>query len=71
LTLDNSERFVYEFTLAGGNRKRQKFSMIIGEDDRLADEDLHAIIKVGANLRVSYINCGNAPIASPTAIYKQ
>jgi hypothetical protein len=71
LTLDDSNESVYEFTLAGGNRKRQKFSSVITKDDRLSGEDLRKIIKAGANLRVSYINCGNAPIATPTAIYKQ
>jgi hypothetical protein len=71
LTLDNSNEFVYEFTLAGSNRKRQNFSMVISAADRLSSEDLLAIIKIGANLRVSYINCGNAPIASPTAIYRK
>jgi hypothetical protein len=71
LTLDNSHEFVYEFTLAGANRKRQKFSMSITADDRLSGEDLRAIIKIGANLRVSYINCGSAPIATLTAVYRK
>lgn len=71
LTLDDSEEFVYEFTLADGNHRRQKISLIIGEEDKLSSRDLHAIIKVGANLTVKYLNCGNAPIASPTAIYRK
>lgn len=71
VTLGNSEEFVYEFTLAGGNRKRQKISMVIAKDDKLPARDLHPIIKVGANLTVKYLNFGNAAIASPTAIYKK
>lgn len=71
LTLDDSEEFVYEFTLADANRKRQKISLIITADDKLPSRDLHSILKVGANLTVKYLNCGNAPIASPTAIYRK
>jgi hypothetical protein len=71
VALDNSEELVYEFTLVDGNRKRQKISLVIGKEDKLRARDLHAIIKVGANLTVKYLNCGNAPIASPTAIYKK
>jgi hypothetical protein len=71
LTIENPNEHVYEFTLAGSSRKRQKFSMVISASDLLSSEDLQAIIKIGANLRVTYLNCGNAPIAAPTAIYKR
>lgn len=70
LALDNPDEVVYEFTLVNGNRKRQKISLIAGESDNLSAEDLREIIQVGANLSVNYINCGNAPIATPLAIYK-
>ena len=68
---ETASEYDYEFTLAGGNRRRQHFSLVIVEEDKFAASDLQSIIKVGANLKVNYINCGNAPIASPTAIYKQ
>jgi hypothetical protein len=70
LTLDNPDEVLYEFTLANGNRKRQKISLVVGESDDLSPDDLREIIKVGANLTVNYINCGNAPIATPVAVYK-
>jgi len=71
LTVDNSDDSLYEFTLVNGSRKRQKFVLQIIEDDKLSPDDLRSIIKIGNNLEVSYIDCGNAPIASPLAIYKK
>ena len=71
LKVDYQGDYVYEFTLADGNRKRQKFALVIAVEDRLPVADLRSIIKVGGNLEVRYINCGNAPIATPLAIYGQ
>jgi hypothetical protein len=70
LALDNPDDVVYEFTLANGNRKRQKISLIVSESDNLSADDLREIVKIGANLTVNYIYCGNAAIATPVAIYK-
>jgi hypothetical protein len=73
-TLDNPDDFAYEFTLADGggssSRKRQKISLILAKSDKIPADDVREIIKVGANLTVKYINCGNAPIASPITIYR-
>jgi hypothetical protein len=45
--------------------------MVISASDHLSSKNLQAIVKNGANLRVTYLNCGNAPIAAPTAIYRR
>jgi len=62
---------MFEFTLVNGNRKRQKFTLVLSSEDRLPFDDVRAIMREGNNLDVTYINCGNAPIATPTAIYKR
>lgn len=71
MKVDYRGDYIYEFTLADGNRKRQKFALVILIDDNLPVADVRSIIKVGNNLEVRYINCGNAPIATPLAIYGQ
>ena len=71
ITVETDGDYSFEFTLVNGNRKRQKFSLVVTAEDRLPYDDLRSIIAEGNNLEVTYINCGNAPIATPTAIYKQ
>ena len=71
LSVESPDERVYEFTLVSSDRKRKKISFVIGKNDDLDPEDVRSIIKIGNNLEVTYINCGNAPIATPTAIYKQ
>lgn len=71
MKVDYQGDYIYEFTLADGSRKRQKFTLVILIDDKLPVADVRSIIKVGSNLEVRYINCGNAPIATPLAIYGQ
>ena len=63
--------YVYEFTLASDNRKPQKISLATAPEDRLPFDDMRAIIKRGNHLEVAFIYCGNAAIATPTAIYKR
>jgi hypothetical protein len=63
--------YVLEFTLASDNRKRQKISLVLASEDRLPFDDVRSIIKRGNHLEVTFIYCGNAPIATPTAIYKR
>lgn len=71
MKVDNSDEFLYEFTLVNGNRKRQNLTLVVSKEDKLSPADLRSIIAVGNNLEVTYIDCGNAPIASPLAIYKK
>ena len=61
----------FEFTLANGNRQRQKISLLVSPDDRLPFDDMRALIKTGNNLEVRFIYCGNGGYATPTAVYKQ
>ena len=71
ITVKEDGDYSFEFTLVNGSRQRRKFSLVIAAEDRLPYDDVRAIVKTGNNLEVTYINCGNAPIATPTAIYKQ
>ncbi|HEY0458074.1 MAG TPA: hypothetical protein VGC97_02910 [Pyrinomonadaceae bacterium] len=71
LTVVEDGDYMFEFTLVNGNRKRQKLSLVLSSEDRLPFDDVRAIVREGNNLDVTYINCGNAPIATPTAIYKR
>ena len=63
--------YVYEFTLASDNRKPQKISLALAAEDRLPFDDVRSIIKRRNHLEVNFIYCGNAGIATPTAIYKR
>jgi len=63
--------YVYEFTLASDNRKPQKISLALAAEDRLPFDDVRSIIKRRNHLEVTFIYCGNAGIATPTAIYKR
>lgn len=59
----------FEITLADDNGKRQKFSLVLAAEDKLPFKETRQIIKTGNYLEIAYLNCGNAPIASPTEIY--
>jgi len=63
--------YVYEFTLSSDNRKPQKISLALAAEDRLPFSEVRSIIKRGNHLEVTFIRCGNAGIATPTAIYKR
>ena len=69
--VDYNGDYVYEFTLKSDNRRPQKISLVLAAEDRLPFDDVRSIIKRGNHLEVTFINCGNAPIATPTAIYKR
>lgn len=71
LTVVSEGDFDFEFTLADGNRKRQKISLLVSPDDKLPYDDLRSLIKTGNNLEVRFIYCGNGGYATPTAVYKQ
>jgi hypothetical protein len=63
--------YVYEFTLLSDNRKPQKISLALAAEDRLPFDDVRSIIRRGNHLEVTFIYCGNAGIATPTAVYKR
>ena len=71
IKVDHIGDYVYEFTLASDNRKPQKISLVLAAEDRLPFDDVRSIIKRRNHLEVTFIYCGNAPIATPTAIYKR
>lgn len=63
--------YVYEFTLESDNRRPQRIALALAAEDRLPFDDVRAIIRRGNHLEVTFIYCGNAGIATPTAIYKR
>ena len=69
--VDDIGDYVYEFTLESDNRRPQRISLALAAEDRLPFDDVRSIIRRGNHLEVTFIYCGNAGIATPTAIYKR
>ena len=65
----NTDEPSSEFTLAGPRGRRQNFSLNVTPEDDLDPRALRSLIKTGNTLEVRYLDCGNAPIATPVAIY--